>query len=431
MSSLAAGAQPRSAVDTAERAALFLGPLLVFWITLRPLTDLTSDALLSPFESGDLSSQIFFVVIFGLAIAKLMSLGWRRILLLAHPAYLAIVGWLLVSSLLSIEPGISLRRLALSVLVMGLVGMMLLLPRNLRQFSTWVGTAALAVVVLCYLAVLFLPHLAVHQADAVIEADLAGNWRGIYEHKSRAGPMMVIFLFIGLFLLRERRFALGGALALAAGAFLLFTGAKQPIVLVPFVLLLAWVGGRVRRPAVLLVALPGLLLLYNVFLVGSVVFPGIAAIDATLMSDPTFTNRTGIWRFAIDNFLQRPLTGWGFLGFWNTGHTLFNESGGQDAYAAQASHSHNSYLDLALTTGLPGLALALWAIVFLPIRDYARAKADPARASLATLFFQIWAFCVFCGALETIFFRRDDSIWVSFLLAILGLRCLAERRPIA
>ena len=305
------------------------------------------------------------------------------------------------------------------------------MPRNARQFAGWIGAAALAVVALCYLAVILVPQLAVHQSDAVVEANLAGDWRGLYDHKSRAGPMMAIFLFVGLYLLREGRRVSGILLAVAAGVFLLFTGAKQPIVLLPFVLAASWVAARMRRPAILLVVLPGLLLVYNLFLVGSVVFPGIAAIDASVLSDPTFTDRTGIWRFAIDNAAQRPITGWGFFAFWNTGHVLFNGAGGPDGYAVQASHAHNSYLDLALTTGVPGLLLAIVALVILPIRDYVRARSDPGSASLATLFLRIWAFCVFCGALETLFFQRDDSIWTSFLLAVFGLRFLADRRVVA
>ena len=414
--------------DLIERAILFMAPLLVFWITLRPLTDLSNDAVLQPRETGDLFSQVLFVSLFALAIAKLVAMGGRRALPLAHPAYLSIIVWLTLSSLLSVDLSLSLRRLVLSILVMGIVGVALLLPRDVRQFSTWIGATALTVVALCYLAVILVPHLAVHQSNAVVEANLSGNWRGIYDHKSRAGPMMVIFLFIGLFLLRERRYALGGSLSALAAVFLLFTGAKQPTLLVPFILVLSWIAGRVgsRTSLVMVLLIP--LALYNLFTVGSAVLPGIAAVDAKFLSDPTFTDRTGIWRFAIENVLQHPFTGWGFHAFWNTGRTLFNDVAGPDSYAVQASHSHNSYLDLALTTGFPGLLLALWALVLLPVLDYWRARQCPENARLATLFFQIWAFCVFAGAMETLFFQRDDSIWVSFLLAILGLRFLSERR---
>ena len=428
MTPLASTSRVGVATDVIERAVLFMAPLLVFWTTLRPLTDLSNDTVLQPRETGDLFSQILFVGLFALAVAKLVAMGWRRALPLLHPAYLSVMGWLLVSSLLSVDVSLSLRRLVLSILVMGIVGVGLLLPRNARQFSTWIGATALVVVALCYLAVILVPHLAVHQSDALVEANLSGNWRGIYDHKSRAGPMMVIFLFIGLFLLRERRYALGGCLSALAAVFLLFTGAKQPTLLVPFIVVLSMIVGQIRSRASLALALLIPLALYNLFTVGSAVLPGIAAIDASFLSDPTFTDRTGIWRFAVDNFLQRPFAGWGFLAFWNTGRTLFTTVGGPDAYAVQASHSHNSYLDLALTTGFPGLLLALWALILLPILDYGRARRNPENASLATLFFQIWAFCAFAGAMETLFVQRDDSIWVSFLLAIFGLRFLSERR---
>lgn len=431
MTSVAGGARAGFDTDLVERALLFLGPLLVFWITLRPLTDLSSDAVLQPHEVGDLASQLLFLGMFALSTAKLMVLGYRRMRPLVHPAYLSMLCWLFVSSLSSVEPSLSLRRLALSIVVMSLVGIALLLPRNVRQFSTWIGSAALLVVVLCYLAVIFVPHLAIHRSDAVIEANLAGNWRGIYDHKSRAGPMMVIFFFIGLFLQRERNYVLGGALIGLSGLFLLFTGAKQPLALVPFVVALSWLVGRIRSRSIIVAMLLVPVAVYNLFTVGSAVLPSIAGLDATFLPDPTFTDRIGIWRFAIESFSQRPITGWGFLGFWNTGRTLFTAIGGPDSYAVQASHSHNSYLDLALTTGLPGLLLALWAIVVLPILDYDRAKQNSGSDSLATLMFQIWMFCVFAGAMETLFFQRDDSIWVSFLLSIFGLRFLSERRPIS
>ena len=96
-----------------------------------------------------------------------------------------------------------------------------------------------------------------------------------------------------------------------------------------------------------------------------------------------------------------------------------------DSWAATASHSHNTYLDIALTTGLPGLLLTLWSLILLPISDFARARRLPENRALALLFFRIWLFVTLFGALETPFFRRDDPIWVAFLLAIFGLRFLA------
>ena len=415
-------------LDLARRSGLFIVTLSVFWITLDPLKDLSSGAVLKTSESSDLLNQILYLTLFGLSVWQLVEMGWRRILPLAHPAYGAVLAWFLVDCAFAINPGIAVRRLILTVIVMAIVGTLLLLPRDRRQFESWLGGVALMVVILCFLAVLLVPHLAVHQSDAAMEVNLAGSWRGLYDHKSRTGPMMVVFLLIGIYLVTQRRLVLGPSLVVLATVFLAFTGAKQPQALVPFVLVWSYLGLRIPSLRMLLAFCLVPLGLYLTFTVGSAVLPGIATINDRIMSDPTFTNRTGIWSFAIDQFRERPLFGYGFLGFWNTDYARYSVDDASNPWAATASHSHDSYLDLALTTGIPGLLLACWALVVLPILDFARSRAIPENRDLALLFFQIWLFAVFLGSMETLFFQRDEAFWVAFLIAIFGLRFLAGHR---
>lgn len=414
--------------DLVTRAVLFIGTLLVFWITLEPLKDLSDGTVLAPTESSDLFNQLLFLTLFCLSGWKLAVMGWRRILPLAHPAYGATLAWFLVGCAFAINPGISVRRLVLSVIVMAIVGVLVLLPRDRRQFEAWLGGVALTVVALCYLAVALVPHLAVHQSDAAMEVNLAGSWRGIYGHKSLAGPMMVVLLLTGTYLIAQGRLLLGPALLVFAGLFLAFTGAKQPQALVPFVFVWSWLAARTRSVRWLLALCLIPLALYLTFTVGSAAIPWVADVNRRFMTDPTFTNRTGIWDFALAHFLERPLFGYGFYGFWNTDYVRYAVDSVRNPWAALASHSHDAYLDLALTTGLPGLMLSVWALVILPIQDFARARCVAENRELALLFFRIWLFCVFLGSMETVFFQRDDALWVSFLIAIFGLRFLASYR---
>lgn len=410
------------------RAAVFVGTLFVFWITLDPLQDLSSGSVLGVSESSDLFKQVVFLSLFAIVVATLLAIGWRRILPLAHPAYAVVLGWFYLGCVFAIYPGISFRRLVLSTIVMVLAGVLPLLPRNQREFESWLGGAALVVVLLCYLAVLLAPELAIHQSDAARETNLVGDWRGLYGHKSVAGPMMVLFVIIGSFLVTRRRAILGPALLVLSGTFLLFTGAKQPQALVPIVFILSWLAMRARSLGWLFALCLGSLGLYLLFTIGSAVFPPIAAFNASLLSDPTFTGRNVIWDFAIQNFLQRPVFGHGFSGFWNTEYVRYTVQAPADSWAANASHSHDSYLDLALTTGLPGLLLAYGALIVLPILDFARARRVPENRPLALLFFRIWLFALFLASLETLFFHRDDPIWFAMLIAIFGLRYLASYR---
>lgn len=411
-------------------AAFFCISLMVFWITLNPLKDLSQSSMLDPTESSDLTNQILYITIFILSMVILIECGWRSISPLLHPAYFAVIGWFSISSIFSLNPTLSLRRLGLTAIIMAIVGVLVILPRSRREFENLLAAAALTVVALCFFVVAFLPNLAVHQPNAALETNLAGDWRGIYEHKSITGSMMVVFVFIGCFLIERRRTVLGLCLCGLSTYFLLFTGAKQPQALLPFVLIWSWFAARVRSTRLLLALCLVPLLVYLLFTIGSVIFPEIATIDQAIMADPTFTNRTGIWRYAIDRLLERPLLGHGFHSFWNTQSVRFSDVDGPDAWAATASHSHNSYLDLALTTGIPGLLVGSWSLILQPILDYAAARKKSDDEAFVKLFFRVWLFATLLSSMETFFYQRDEPFWISFLIAIFGLRYLASYRPI-
>lgn len=76
----------------------------------------------------------------------------------------------------------------------------------------------------------------------------------------------------------------------------------------------------------------------------------------------TFTQRTDVWAFVWDEFVKRPIRGWGFGGFWDINPAV-QPSLQTDAWFAQpdafTNEAHNGFLDLAVTTGLVGLVGAV------------------------------------------------------------------------
>ncbi len=69
----------------------------------------------------------------------------------------------------------------------------------------------------------------------------------------------------------------------------------------------------------------------------------------------TLTGRLPLWKELFWYFREQPLTGYGYGGFWTPQRTLkISES--QDWVIA---HAHNAFLEIALNTGIIGLALAL------------------------------------------------------------------------
>jgi exopolysaccharide production protein ExoQ len=76
----------------------------------------------------------------------------------------------------------------------------------------------------------------------------------------------------------------------------------------------------------------------------------------------TFTQRTDVWRFTVDQFRLHPWRGVGFGSFWDVDPKV-QPSLQTDLWFAQqdapTNESHNGYLDLLVTTGIPGLIGAL------------------------------------------------------------------------
>ena len=89
-------------------------------------------------------------------------------------------------------------------------------------------------------------------------------------------------------------------------------------------------------------------------------------------------------------------------------------------WAEFASHSHNGYLDTALTMGLPGLALLIAVLVIAPLRDFHAADRGGNGGPLAMLLLQIWLFALYLSSMESFFLDRVDPMWFTFLIAVFG-----------
>jgi O-antigen ligase len=310
---------------------------------------------------------------------------------------------------------------------MALAATVLLLPKNLRHFADLLAAVTLVVLALCYLGVILAPALAVHQFSDFLEPEHAGSWRGLFPHKNQAGATMVILVFIGLFLARARSPAIGGAIVILSTIFLLFSYSKTAIAMLPCVLLISGIIIVVRNRLLQGIVAIGTLALINLFSVGAAFFEPVQAALALVIPDPTFTGRTDIWQFALAQLLQRPITGYGFAAFWGTENVVYGLSSGF-TWATAATDAHNAYLNIALTTGIPGLILTIAWIVFLPLFDFQRSPHDAESRPLAILFLRIWLFGIYAASFESTIFQQVGEVWFILLVAVFGLRLLSSSR---
>ncbi|NKW09498.1 O-antigen ligase family protein [Ochrobactrum tritici] len=120
--------------------------------------------------------------------------------------------------------------------------------------------------------------------------------------------------------------------------------------------------------------------------VGHCSFPSAKSLVESFASDPTFTGRTEIWKFAIRQLTDHPLVGYGYDAFWGTSRLV---NGGYDieTWAARAGHAHNAYLNITITTGFIGLAALIWWIGICPF-SISTAHNDQATPP-------VWRSCIF------------------------------------
>jgi O-antigen ligase len=316
---------------------------------------------------------------------------------------------------------------------MSLAVLLPLLPPTQRSFNLCLGGAALVLLALCYLGVFLAPQYSIHTALDVTEPQLAGDWRGSFGHKNIASPVMTILVYVGIYLSAVGSFVMGPAIAALAGLFLIFTGGKTSSVLCLAIYALAS----------LVCVTPSLwlkriicfvpLIVMNLLTVGSVLSPALGAMTRLLPLDPTFTGRSAIWEFALAAVAEKPILGHGYAAFWDDVTARQTAQGAE--WATSAAHSHNSYLDLAVTIGLPGLLLVILVFVLAPLGNFQSARTHNRSGALAKLFLTVWLFGLYYGATETFLLERQNSIWFMFTVAVAGLhflarfQCVAEMEP--
>ncbi len=418
----------RQQVVDVIRAAAFIGALLVAWISLRPFVDLRQQELMDSAATGN---ETMTYLVFGgltvLTIGLAMRDSLRGLGTLIAPGYLLFAGWTAaVGVLLSSDPSTSLKRFALTACVTTVAAMLMLLPKSQSEMARWIGVAALILLAACYLGIVFVPPLAMHTAFDTQEPHLAGDWRGVFGHKNVAAAVMAMLLFLGIYVARAGARLLGAAVIVLALLFLLKCAGKTSTTLIFVVMVLTSLTTFVRSFALRTIMLVAPLVVLTLLSIGTVMSDQLAEIAKLLPLDTSFTGRTDIWAFSLQALQAKLLTGYGFAALWGSGAIRDLPQGME--WTEYASHSHNGYLDTALSMGVPGTVLLIAVFVIAPLRDFHRADRGGNGGPLAMALLRIWLFGIYLSSLESFFLDRADPIWFTFLFAVFGLHYVARFR---
>jgi len=404
--------------DSLVRSLVLAAVFLLLWITFRPFEDLSRAPEVS--ESGTLINQVGYSLLFIVLAGWCFAHNPRRLLPLVRPILIVTLAWFALTVVTSWESSVSARRLAFMLITLGIAGMTLLLPKNVRHFSDVMAAVVLFVLAACYLGVLLAPELSVHQPTDYIEPELAGDWRGVFAHKNQASATMVIFIFIGLFVARARSVGLGLLIVVLSSIFLVLTRSKTSIAILPMTLLLAALITHIRRPAVGIVCALSIVAIFNVLSIGSIYFEPVRHLLDAVLTDSSFTGRTDIWQFAFDHVTQRPITGYGFAAFWGSKEVVYGMGEGY-VWANVAAHAHNDYLNLALTVGIPGSILVTLWLVLVPLLDFYRSPHDASADALKLLFLRVCLFAAYASCFESMLIQ-EGALGLFLFMSAFGLR---------
>jgi len=411
-------------VAGAARCLVAVAALLLVLITLDPFADLRNPDVAAVVGGRLATTYVSFGLLAAVAALLTLTTDAPSLRSLVTPLHLCLIGWMLINIAFSESRDDSIQRFVLAASATTLAVLLPLLPPTQRSFNLCLGGAALVLLLACYLGVFLAPQYSIHTALDITEPQLAGDWRGSFAHKNIASPVMTILVYVGIYLSAAGSFVMGPAIALLSGIFLIFTGGKTSSVLCLAIYALASLVYVVRSLWLKRIICFAPLIVMNLLTVGSVMSPVLGNITRALPVDPTFTGRSEIWEFALAAVAEKPVIGHGYAAFWDGAAEGKTVQGSE--WAVTSAHSHNSYLDLALTIGLPGLLLVVLIFVWAPLRNFHEAQAHNRSNALAKLFLTIWLFGLYFGVTETFLIERQNPVWFMFALAAAGLHFLAR-----
>jgi O-antigen ligase len=402
-----------------SEAALILAVLVAGGAFSMPLSGLDPHAPIVV-DSASVRSEIAIglafavVMLFGLAARERLAALLRQNLLL-----LALPGLALTSVLWAPEPATALRR-ALAFAATVVAGIALAAHRPGLAALTLIARIAAAGVVMSLVFVVFSPAYALHQASDAMQNLHAGDWRGVFIHRTVLGQLSALSLALAVH---------GGPRPYGA------TAIRFGVILASGVCLAMAHSGGGLVSAGLLLAAPWVLKLCQAMArrggaamaVVGMAFGALGLIAPTLVSlalqglgkDATLTGRTTLWSLTAPAVAGRPWSGYGYsTGFRQVVATLAPV---QNAFG-YVPNAQNGYLEVVLNLGLAGLLLVLAALGVAAWRaaTLALALRTPAEP-LATLPFLIVVFIIEMNMIEATLISANDIFVLIYVTAFTAL----------
>ncbi|MBR0662127.1 O-antigen ligase family protein [Neoroseomonas oryzicola] len=374
-------------------------------------------------ESGDMLRQVAFLTLMVLAVGVRVVTSSVGAVNAVPPMLIAILAWCWLSVFWAIDPGLALRRIAFTTIVIVTIGQCVQMMSYRRVIEALM--VGFAVILLAdWLAITLLQH-AVHQPGRFDDA-LIGDWRGIHDGKNEAGAFCALAFILFLHeAIRQRSLMSGAALVVLAAVFLGQTHSKTSMAMVAAALAVGFLvqagyGSPRAKQAVLLLG-------GGILLAALIAFrDDIAREFVWMVADPaSLTGRVQIWPALMTFVGDHPLLGSGYGSFWGIGAESPIQSYGS-GWIIEIFSAHNGYLDILVQTGGIGLAVALLCLVVLPMHVLLNAPLAPGTSR--SLICALLVFGWLRDLLESSLLDRANATWVVMVVMYCLLRRTAMPR---
>jgi O-antigen ligase len=403
------------------QSVILLALLILVFVGVQPFEERmpATDLITGPYQTtggGDAVRQVFYLFVFVSAVTFAFLKRGFGLVTIVPPMLLAFLAWCLLSVFWAQAQDVALRRGILAIVLTFSVMLMVDTLGVERSLST-LRTVLIGVLIVNWISV-FTVHQAIHLPGEE-DADLVGDWRGLYFHKNIAGGVCAISAMVFIFQAFRSKPWMNTALALGAIGFLIMTRSKSSLGLLPIAVVIglvyrvAWRRNLDRLIFATVTALGALALI-------TVIIGSLGSIEQALNDPSGFTGRGAIWAAELAFIRDHPFLGYGFGTFADSGSLspLHNYVAG--TWVEFVAHGHNGYLQLLVTVGSIGFVLAVIGLIIVPGVQFWR--RDDADLNLKAMLLAIFAFIVMHNMMESDFFENDSPVWVTFLmmLAMLG-----------
>jgi len=290
-----------------------------------------------------------FTITWGLiyAISLLRILARRHEmtkLLQTNKALLLLAGLAVVSTYWSLDRSATLHAVG-GLILTAVIALDLSIHYSIRQLLRFICIAFVIVAVLSVVVEVVLPGIVPGQ-----EMEGAA-WHGVFGYKNVFGKV-ICFGTLACVAMIDRSRLLRGLVVVCGLALTVLSRSVSAVGFLAFMLLIfalwpifKW-RSTPRRFAITALTLIALTLTY-------VVAQNFARVTALLDKDPHLTGRVDLWQLALGDIEAQPVLGYGYQAFWSYNSVparRIREAVNWD----KAPHSHNGYIEMALSLGLTG-----------------------------------------------------------------------------